>query len=181
MPLFDRIPSGTKKATGKGQILCCDGGVLGMNPSRYGGMIACRLIEADGEAVFSLSRLVFPAEIGLPKVTNNVTELMAVLLGMDQLPDHWSGCILTDSQVTYYRIHPRKKSKFSGVPVPIIQQLDRHKSRLGRYQIELVKGHPQAEDLRRGTDRLGRKVHADQHWCDEECNRLAEAFFQQRG
>src|SRR4051812_25459506 len=96
-----------------GDWLFADGGGLfdGLNvPSRsiYGGGWAWAQVR-DGEVVSQGSGVLTPKQIGLESITNNLTELYALVSGMAQLPDEWKGTIVSDSHVTLCRRFPNSK------------------------------------------------------------------------
>lgn len=148
----------------------CDGGVIRKNPSPYGGTWAwCRVI--GGVKVEHDSGTVSPTEVGLPAVTNNLTELLAVVKAMASLPDGWDGTLYTDSLVTLRRVAvPR--GRFAGIPDDLRGQVVAHRKRLPRMRLTLVTGHPTKTELAKGVSEKGRPVSQWNVWCDAECQRL---------
>jgi hypothetical protein len=72
--------------------LYADGGVIGANPSTIGGVWAwCQV--ADGRRGQCASGVITPTGAGLPAITNNLTELYAILEARESLPYAWSGAI----------------------------------------------------------------------------------------
>ena len=152
-----------------------DGGVLGRNPSTAGGTWAWCHVR-DDEIVRSASGIVTPDEIGLPTVTNNLTELLALLLAYESLPAEDSeGCVgHTDSQVTMFRFRPKCK-KYEGVPSALVNRV---KAVVLRHQpkIVLLGGHPSQAELRAGMGKRGLPCSKWNCWCDDACNKRAKAF-----
>ncbi|MCK8265740.1 hypothetical protein LW980_17860, partial [Erwinia amylovora] len=67
-----------------------DGGVVMVNPSPHGGTWAwCHVsgerMAASGSGSFP------PAEYGMESASNNLTEFLALLHGLEALPDGWAG------------------------------------------------------------------------------------------
>ena len=63
--------------------LYTDGGVIGQNPSLIGGTWAWCLVDASGEMRRHAVGWLTPAELDAEAVTNNHTELLALVLGLD--------------------------------------------------------------------------------------------------
>ncbi len=157
--------------------LYTDGGVIGKNPSKIGGTFAWCYVNALGERVASGYGDIAAAEqIGLPTVSNNVTELMAVVMGMEALPTGWAGTIYTDSFVTLCRVEKgrRKPAKLNGVPDWLQERLAIAKGRLGDYKVVLLGGHPTKAELAAGVSGNGFPVSEHNVWCDKQCNKVAD-------
>lgn len=157
--------------------LFTDGGIRGRNPSPLGGSW-CWILVASGLPVREESGFVTPADVGLPTVTNNVTELIAALHALEGMPPGWCGTLYTDSQITLYRVEQRAKgrkaARMAGVPSWIQERLQRAKARLGAYRVSLLGGHPTAHELNRGCRADGLPVSLWNVHCDRVCRRLAE-------
>lgn len=141
----------------------CDGGVIGRNPSTVGGTWAYVLLEKDVE-LYKASGSITPADIGLPVVTNNVTELFAAVKALEMVPDKWSGHLITDSQVTLRRLMAKRPS-LKGVPKCLVDMLWTQRNRAGRLFVQLVKGHPTIAQL-------AAQPHKYSRWnvlCDKMC------------
>src|SRR5688500_18958595 len=82
--------------------LYVDGGVIVTNPSIIGGTYAWRVVYYEG-APLGRGAVVTTSQMG-GLVTNNQTEMLALLEGLKRLPDHFNGTIYSDSQVTLGRI-----------------------------------------------------------------------------
>lgn len=157
--------------------LYCDGGLLSANPSSQGGAWAWCQVDPFGKMATSKSSIVIPADIGLPTVTNNLTELLAAVEGMSSLPDGWSGTIFTDSQVTLLRIQQSiRQASLSGIPKWLAITLAGEKHRLGAYDVVLLGGHPTKRELLEGLTKKGVPCHKWNVWCDLECGRRVVAF-----
>jgi hypothetical protein len=154
-----------------------DGGVIGSNPSPVGGTFAACFVNAENRRVGAIAGIVTPEEMApdCPAITNNHTELLAALMAFFELPDGWSGTWHTDSQVTMCRVIGRK-SKFKNVPAWLVADLKEQLRRLGKIKAVLVAGHPTVADLRAGQREDGMPVSEHNVFCDQECQRQANAF-----
>lgn len=165
-----------------------DGGVIRKNPSEVGGTWAYCLVDEYGIRQGGQSGLVTPQDIGQRFVTNNVTELAAVLAALTALPDGWDGTIYTDSKVTMSRVslgkngRPRKPQKVGGfrstIPDHMVNQLQIQQLRMGHYQVALVKGHASMDQIAASYngDQSGQTHSRHNSWCDKECRKEAELF-----
>ena len=82
--------------------LFVDGGVIRENPSPLGGTFAARIIQ-NGQVTFEHAGAITPEQAHVPAVTNNLTEMYALVIGLTFLPDDWVGTVYSDSQVTLGR------------------------------------------------------------------------------
>lgn len=149
-----------------------DGGVIGRNPSEIGGTWAWCHVDADGEYIQCASGVIRPAQIGLPAVTNNVTEFAALARALRALPDGWSGEVYSDSRITLGRFF--EGWKLEGIPENWHDCVQRHIRRLGELNWTLLDGHPTQAQLATGIGKRGNPVSRHNAWCDKECNRLAK-------
>lgn len=153
--------------------LYTDGGVIGRNPSPEGGVFAWCLVENDFR-VKEHSGLILPGAIGMQAVSNNNTELLALLDGIEALPKDWTGRVNSDSRIALGWV-------FLGWSPEKIPQVLRtrlaalHRSgRLAGLQWRLLQGHPTKADLARGIgEKRNLPVSIHNVWCDEACSRLA--------
>lgn len=175
--------------------LFTDGGLIQRNPSPIGGTWAWirtegveSLTDARGKLALvgavEVARgvgLLLPNEIGLPTVSNNNTELYALLMGIAALPEGWSGTIYSDSLFALgiaFR-------QFKADSVPNYLRLLSYKV-LGKamergIQMEnvLLAGHPSKADLEAGR-RLSKAPHYPvSPWnvaCDEACTKRGQQY-----
>lgn len=161
-----------------------DGGVIGKNPSEVGGTWAFCHVGADGKRLRDGCGVVQPSDVGLPAVTNNLTELLAAVLALEGLPEEWEGTFHTDSLVTLYRVRGyqrgEKPSKFNGIPDSIRSRLESAVDRLGRFTCMLLGGHPSKKDLARGSRADGTPVSIHNVYCDQICSTQARKFLAER-
>ena len=113
-------------------------------------------------------------------MTNNLTELLAAVLGMESMPANWDGTLYTDSQVTLYRVErrsPRKKAaRMNGIPSALVERLNAARNRLGNYSVILLGGHPTYSDLALGHRPDGLPVSQHNVHTDKLCNLAKEKF-----
>jgi ribonuclease HI len=153
-----------------------DGGVIGRNPSPLGGTWAFCYVNAIGGRLYGTGGSITPAEAGLPAVTNNLTELLAVVLALECLPWGWEGRVYSDSQVTLRRLRRPAKTKWAGVPQWLKGRVFAAVARLGVVAYHLLAGHPTAGELRNGKRHDGTPVSAHNCWCDSRCSEEAVRF-----
>jgi ribonuclease HI len=154
-----------------GPELYCDGGVALKNPSPYCGTWAWLLVEHDKELQRG-SGIVEPADVGLPTVSNNLTELLAALRALQGVPEGWEGTLFTDSGVTMYRIAQPDRRTLPKFWYEMLVGLKRTR----KFQVVLVGGHPTKADLKKGFNKDGKPVSKWNVACDKMCRNLAQRF-----
>ena len=116
--------------------LYVDGGVIQSNPSRLGGAWAWCLVDRD-RIVRRDSGIIEPGDMGVALVTNNQTELLAAVRGLEAMSSDWAGTLYTDSKVTLARLQGGER--FNGVPNWLrIRTLELRRKR--RWVVALVAG-----------------------------------------
>jgi ribonuclease HI len=156
--------------------LYCDGGVIGHNPSPKGGTWAFRILT-DGVVVCEKSGVITPQEAQMPEITNNLTEMMALVNGLEALLSDWVGTVLSDSQVTLGRAFLGWKWK--NVPLWLHHRYQVARTRLVNWdslQWTLLQGHPTKAELTAGVGSRGYPVSIHNQWCDKACGQAAEEF-----
>jgi len=125
-------------------IIACyaDGGVIGRNPSQIGGTFAWCHIDANNRQVASYSGVITPVEAALPAITNNLTEMLALVAGLEALPLHWRGTVYSAA----------------------LQHIDRP-----HCTYVLLDGHPTQAQLAAGKGKRGALVSEWNVWCDKAC------------
>jgi hypothetical protein len=175
-----------------------DGGVLGLNPSKEGGVYAWRHLDSSGRVLRQDSGLaLMPGEpttvamlsdlpfVQVPAwhtngqpvacVSNNMTEFLAVLCALEALPDGWSGDVCSDSGVTLGRLCGSYSLR--NIPRLWVERGARVRQRLGRLTPVLHQGHPTKADLAAGYGaKRGHRVSEHNVWADAECNRLKTLY-----
>jgi ribonuclease HI len=153
--------------------LYCDGGVIGRNPSPAGGVYAWCLVF-EGARIAEDVQHVTPEEIGVEAVSNNNSELLALLSGIEQLPDGWRGMVSSDSQVALGWVFLGWSQ--AKVPQVLADRLNRLRKsgKLRGIAWRLLQGHPTRADLERGVG-AKRKLPVSAHnvYVDELCTAMA--------
>lgn len=149
-----------------------DGGVIGVNPSPIGGTWAWCHVNAAGERMATGSGIVAPRS-SCPLITNNLTEMIALVRGLAALPDGWAGAVYSDSQITLGRLFAGWK--MAGIPPVLVRQGAEALRRLDVPNVRyvLLDGHPTKAQLLVGRGKRGNLVSEHNVWCDRECGRLA--------
>lgn len=155
--------------------LYVDGGVIGTNPSAIGGTYAIRLISEDGNT-WGYGAVIPATDMG-GEVTNNQTEMLALLKGLAKLPADFTGTIYSDSAVTLGRVF--SGFKWKNVPGWMHRIYRQQRARLvnwDRIQYVLLDGHPTKAQLQAGIGKRGHPVSEHNVWCDDACKRAGEVF-----
>ena len=151
--------------------LFTDGGVVVRNPSPVGGTFAVRLVDAGGTCLVEGSGAVTLAELApLPWVGNNLTEVAAVTLGLELLPDGWAGTVYTDSLNALRRCRDCLSQQCPPwLPADLWGRLYAARRRLGDLTWVLLSGHPTADELAAGLSKKGRPVSPHNVAADDAC------------
>jgi ribonuclease HI len=158
--------------------LYSDGGQILASPSPYGGTWAYVVVRWDEVVVDEVAGLLLPHHLGAPRITNNDSEMYALLRGLEALPDGLDVLAYSDSQCTlmrYARI-ARGQPPTKTMNQELYDRAELALSRLGMVRFEHVKGHPTKKDLARGHDSKGRTVSPHQVRCDVLCTEQATIF-----
>ena len=160
--------------------LYADGGVIGQNPSAVGGTWAWRQVSevpGMGDVVGASSAgVITPKEAGMLAISNNLTEMLAVLRGLESLPADWVGTVCSDSQVTLGRLFAGWK--WTNIPLWMHQLYQEQAKRLVYWSAirhQLLAGHPTRAQLQAGAGHSGLPVSEHNKWCDAMCGLAAEA------
>lgn len=158
--------------------LYVDGGVININPSPIGGTWAARLIE-NSQVIWGTGGTITPEQARMPAVSNNLTEMLALVRGMELLPWDWRGTIYSDSQVTLGRAF--LGWKWNNIPHWLYDAFGNQTARLVHWkQIHyvLLDGHPTKAQLEAGVGKRGHPVSAHNVWCDLACGESARRFLE---
>lgn len=149
--------------------LYTDGGCIGANPSRIGGTWAYCLVNAAGERIVNASGVITPAQAHLPAVTNNLTELLALVYGLERLPQGWAGTVYSDSQVSLQRVF--EAAKLKNVPPWLVERLQalQKSGKLAAMSYVLLDGHPTKAELLAGRGKGGHPVSEHNVFVDWLC------------
>jgi ribonuclease HI len=93
-------------------------------------------------------------------------EVLALLHGLEALPDRWSGTVRSDSQGALKVMSGQKLGK---LPMPWATRIVLTRRRLGRLNLEWVRGHPKLSDLANGH-RYGVPVSEHNVYVDRRCH-----------
>jgi ribonuclease HI len=159
-----------------------DGGVVIKNPSKIGGTFAWRLVNSNNQVVREGSGAILAEETGLDSVTNNLTEFLALTVGLEQLPEGWSGMVYSDSQITLGRFF--EGWAMHGIPLWLVRRGSAALRRLDipRIKWTLLGGHPTRADLLAGKRaRDGKPVSEHNVFCDKACGLEAKKVLELTG
>ncbi len=159
--------------------LYVDGGVIQHNPSSQGGTWAFLLLNMN-VVEKAQSGMITPQQAGLPAITNNLTEMLAMLKGLAALPASWKGTVYSDSQVTLGRIF--QGWKWTNIPRWMHLVFQAQTMRLawwpGGFQYVLLDGHPTKAQLAAGIGKRGHPVSEYNVLCDQWCQGEAQKFLE---
>lgn len=156
--------------------LFVDGGVIKRNPSVIGGTMAFRRVE-KGDVIKQGVSIITPIEAGMRVITNNLTEMLALIIGFEHLPDDWAGIVYSDSQVTLGRVF--LSWRWNNIPMWMHHRFQFERKRLihfEQFEYVLLDGHPTKAQLLDGIGKRGNPVSEHNVWCDRACALKAEAF-----
>ena len=160
----------------EGEWLWTDGGLLTPNPSPVGGTWAFLRVRDGFHVPGGCARGILLAELDAP-VSGNTMEMLAVVEGLESLPDGWEGTVASDSMVTLRRMLA-PLSPWSGCPEILRERYHAQRRRLGALRGVLVAGHPSRAALEAGVGKDGVAVSRFNVWCDAACNRSKAEFFE---
>ena len=158
--------------------LYTDGGVIGQNPSLIGGTWAWCLVDASGEMRRHAVGWLTPAELDAEAVTNNHTELLALVLGLEALDADFAGTVYSDSWVSLQRVF--LAAKLNNVPQWLVERLQilQKSGRLANLDYTLLDGHPTRAQIEAGIGKRGHPVSKWNVWCDQQCSAIARERLQ---
>lgn len=157
--------------------LYVDGGVIKKNPSPIGGTWAARIIK-NNVVVLEDAGVITPEYARMAVISNNLTEMAALVFGLQHLPDDWKGTVYSDSAVTLGRAF--KDYKWGGIPNWLQAAFRKQKSRLiywHDFDYVNLQGHPTIEEIKAKVSKNGRPVSHHNKWCDDACSRVGDAYF----
>lgn len=165
--------------------LFADGGVIGANPSGIGGTWAWRwvresLVVCDGLLVTQDSGVITPRQADLPSITNNLTEMLALVRGLQALSISWTGTVYSDSQITLGRVF--QGWKWKNIPLWLHHEYQQARARLVSWEKikwVLLQGHPTRAELAAGVGSRGYPVSEHNVWCDKACGESAAEFLRE--
>lgn len=154
-----------------------DGGVIKKNPSPYGGTWAFRFVQ--GGSVLLEDWGAFRAENEFSKVTNNVTELVAIVKALGSIPSEVRFAkVFSDSANALGRVFQNWSKK--NVPFWLLADLRRERLRLRHFRAFApvqLDGHPTRAQLAAGVGKRGNRVSEHNVWCDRACTLAGKELF----
>lgn len=159
--------------------LYCDGGVINRNPSDIGGTWAYCFTDGCDGLLQHASGLLTVEENGMP-VTNNVTELYALVRGLERAPMGWRGTVYSDSRVSLLRVF--SAGALNNVPVWLVERLQaiQKSGKLRHVKYVLLDGHPTKTQLAAGIGKRGNRVSRWNVWCDDACTKAGRRYLLER-
>jgi ribonuclease HI len=156
--------------------LYTDGGVIKVNPSPIGGTWAYALVDEHGQRIVERSGVITPTEAKVSLVTNNHTELLAIVYGLQALPDGWRGTVYSDSWISLQRVFLH--AALNNLPRWLIERLHeiQRSGRLKHVSYVLLDGHPTKAHLLAGIGKRGSPVSEHNVFCDRACQEAGQRF-----
>ena len=154
--------------------LFVDGGLVGRNPSPIGGCFAWCFVDG-GKIVKTRTGRVFPTATS-PVITNNQTEMVAMLQGILELPDSYEGSIFSDSMITIGRVS--MNWAWQNIDKEQVRQFDalRVIRDFKKMRFVLLDGHPTRAELQAGIGKKGHPVSYFNVLCDRECQKISKEW-----
>lgn len=158
--------------------LYSDGGVVKKNPSPIGGTWAYVLVRDDQDIIGFNKGFISPQDMGVDEfVTNNQTELLAMVEGLSHLKHDAIVEICSDSEITLGRMF--RGYALKNIPAWLVRVMKHEQERLihfKKFTYTLMDGHPTAMEVQRG---IGKKGHITSKYnvlCDDMCNQVAQRY-----
>lgn len=163
----------TTNSTPLAVALYADGGVINVNPSPIGGTWAFCLVNIHGGRIAWDSGVITPDEAEMPTVSNNLTELYALVRGLEAVSPDWYGMVYSDSWVSLQRVF--LSAKLKNVPQWLCERLwaIQRTGRLERMGYTLLDGHPTKAQLEAKIGKRGNPCSEHNVWCDTTCQQRA--------
>jgi len=158
--------------------LFVDGGLIGSNPSKIGGTWAYRLLS-KGEIVKENSGMITLKESEMYRISNNLTEMLALINGLNILPFDWRGTVFSDSKITLGRVFVGWHWSDDELPAWMKNRLENQKARLvhwGQIHCGLLDGHPTKAHLASGFGKRGHHVSEHNLAVDKMCRKAASDY-----
>jgi ribonuclease HI len=160
--------------------LYTDGGVIYKNPSPIGGTWAWVLVD-DDRVIGQRANVITPPLMKSDSVTNNQTELLSVIYGLQQIRHFEENLIIySDSKVTLGRVFG--KFPFNNIPEWMTRLLRREQTRLEnfrKFKYVHLDGHPTKAQLEQGFGKRGNPVSKYNVLCDQMCHDAGQQYLAQ--
>lgn len=156
-----------------------DAGCILTNPSPYGGTFAVVLCDAVDEPIFEFSGRCEAAPPGT--VENNLMETLAVLTGLELMPDGWDGVVLTDNLNALRRADKPRTASFDPPAEFMRERLAYCRDRMPAFTLQLLCGHPTRAELETGKGKRGYPVSRHNVRCHHLLTEEARRYAVERG
>lgn len=123
-------------------------------------------VDAKDQMVSEASGVVHRDEFGRDKVDSHHMEILALLSSLEALPDRWSGTVRSDSTGA---LKVMSGQCLGRIPMPWATRIVLVRKRLGKLNLEWVRGHPNQNDLANGH-RYGVPVSEHNVYVDRRCH-----------
>lgn len=149
---------------------------MGANPSPIGGTWYCLHLDAEERIVQEAGGVITPAQAGMATISNNLTEMLAMVEALERLPLGWSGDVHSDSAVTLGRLFQRWK--WTNIPAWLYRRAGDALVRLDLANVRhhLLDGHPTRQQLAAGIGKRGNPCSRWNCYADTRCTELAAAY-----
>ena len=115
----------------------------------------------------------------MASITNNLTELLAMIYGLEKLPADFKGTICSDSQITLGRVF--WGWQWSNIPGWMHQRFQVARGRLQNFGLITplqLDGHPTEAQLEARIGKRGNPVSIHNVWCDRACGEAGQNYLQ---
>jgi hypothetical protein len=135
-------------------------------------------VDVDDEVLAEDAGLLLPHHLDVKRITNNDSELYALVRALEACPDGADVSAYSDSQCTLMRMAriARGQAPTKTMNQELYDRAEAALSRLGEVCFVHVKGHPTRSDLERGRTSKGRLVSRHQVRCDDLCTEKAQEY-----
>jgi ribonuclease HI len=157
-----------------------DGGCIQSNPSPIGGTWAFCLVDAEGKRIREHGGILEPKCFESGLVSNNNSELYALVKAILSLPLGWEGTIYSDSHVSLLRVF--RNAKMNGVPDWLAETTGLARARLKhlKFKYVLLDGHPTKAQLATGKGKRGNPCSEHNVFCDKKCTEVGKAYVEKQ-
>ena len=154
-----------------------DGGTVGNGSTGpiFVMAFAFRHIDENDQVAEWGSGIVEPNQMNALRKTSHTAEIWAIIMALRDLPQGWSGKLLTDTRGAAAAVLGSELP--ADFPFWLREYCRGIRTRLGEVEIVSVGSHPTVDERRRGVMNDGWRLVSEHHiWCDQECNRLKYAY-----
>ncbi len=129
--------------------------------------------------------IILPKDVNLDVITNNLTEMLAVLRGLYSMPEKWHGYVCSDSKVTLDRVFVIREVKdpvvWKGIPSRMTKMYKFVTEKVDWSSCQRIQlaGHPTRQELIAGH-KEGVRVSKWNVACDWICKSLSKEYMETR-